>query len=257
MNAATAEGRDERPIRMSDLFHTSPMKKIAKYLGDPCSNVLSGECTAENCIQKHELVKAESLRKRLNKMSIDAVRVTLHAHVHPFDRLMEQYFRTFAEYFADNDHMVDLIEMIPLCNEPRNASKPYHVHIIDGLVKLGMTYSHALDLIVNCPGEWTEPTMLVLSELITDERNDDVIRFLMHLKRFNDRQFGFNAAIINRMMAIGLSRPYNENWFTFVRKLVNGSRVCDLDLDLVQEFCAMTPRRAQIMQRRNNYANPR
>lgn len=237
------------PSKMADLFDSSDGKKTARMFGNPCLKFLRGDCEDEKCIHGHELTDSKMLREHLNQMAVEEVRIALNSQVRAFDRLLERYFCTFTEYFGGNGHKADLIEMISICKNAKGNMQSNCVHVMDGLVQLGMTYSNALVLVLNCHSELTEKSMFVLTTLITDRRNDNVTRFHTHLKSFYEKKFRFNAIIIDRLMQICLDLPYDENWFSFVRKIVNESNIADLNMDLVYDFCSMTPRRSELIRK--------
>lgn len=247
------------PCKMSDLFDSSEGKKIAEMFGNPCLKFLQGNCEDEKCIHGHELTDSKNLREHLNQLAVEEVRIALNSHVRAFGRLLERYFCTFTEYFGENGHKADLIEMMSICKNANGCMQSNCVHVMDGLVQVGMTYSNALSLVLNCHSEFTEKSMFVLTTLITDKRNDNVTRFQTVLKSFYEKKFRFNAIIMDRMMQICLDLPYDESWFSFVRKMVNEwaitSNIGDLNMDLVYDFCSMTPRRSNIIRKYRSNLN--
>lgn len=237
--------------KLADAFENIECKRMAKIFGNPCWKFLNGECQDEKCIHEHKLPDPKVLRKHLNALSIDGVRFALNSLVRLFDVLLDRYFCTFTEYFSENHHKADLIEMISICKHSSMHLQSNCVHVIDALVHVGMNYSHALILVFNCHKDLTEKSMFVLTALITDKRNDNVTYFLSDLISFYDeKKFRFNAIIIDRLMQICMDMPYNDKWYSFVRKVVNDwPSIGDLNLDLVYDFCSMTPRRSAIIRK--------
>lgn len=242
------------PSKMSDLFESNESKKIADIFGNPCLKYLNNDCEHEKCILGHELPDPKNLRKSLNEIPVDNVRIALNSHVRSFDRLLDRYFCTFTEYFGDKGHKADLVEMMSICKNQEGHMQSNCAHVMDGLVRLGMSYSDALVLVLNCHNEMSEKSMFVITALITDKRNDNVARFLDDLKSFyGNMKFRFNATIINRLMQICLDLPYDGKWYDFVRKVVNEwTDIGNLNLDLVYDFCSMTPRRSALIRKQRS-----
>lgn len=240
--------KSDVPLKLSDLFESHENKKIAKIFGDPCLKFLDGKCVDEKCIHGHELPQPNTLRQRLNGMPVDGVRIALNSHARSFEKLLDRYFCTFTEYFGENGHKVDLIEMMSICKNSAGHMQSNCVHVMDGLVKLGISYTSALAMIIDGFKELTAKSMFVLTTLITDKRNDHPTRFLNDLISFYEENFRFNAIIVDRLMFICMRLPYDDNWYTFVRKVVNEwPDVGELDADLLYDFCSMTPRRSALI----------
>lgn len=243
--------KSDAPRKLSDLFESHDNKRIAKIFGNPCLKFLDGKCADHKCIHGHELPPPNTFRQRLNESPVDWVRIALHSHARSFEKLLDRYFCTFTEYFGENGHKVDLIEMVSFCKDSAGHMQSNCVHVMDGLLKLGMGYSGALVMLMSSYNELTAKSMFVLTTLITDKRNDHPTRFLNDLIAFYEENFRFNAIIIDRLMLICMKLPYDDNWYSFVRKVVNEwPDLCQLDGDLLYDFCSMTPRRSALI--RNN-----
>lgn len=193
---------------------------------------------------------------RLTELDVDQVRIALKTHARLFNRLLERYFRSFTEYFSKNGYRADLLEMISICQDPTVEMQSNYVHIMDGLVQLGMLYWGALNLVLNYHTNFTEKSMFVLTTLITDKRNNNISQYLANLKNFYKMHFQFNPIIIDRLMQICLDMPYDAKWFEFVRKVVNDCSSMDgLNLDLLAGFCTMTPGKYDLIRKSRSNLN--
>lgn len=213
----------------------------------PCLINLIRPCAKSNCSLQHDLPDVRVVGQRLDAIDVQEVRDIFHNEVKRYSRLLERYFCTFCEYYGRHGHKSDLIDMIFICNDPKQQMQSYLVHILDGFVTLGIDYSAALVQILQFNRKLSKRSMFVFSSLMTDKRNTKPQLFLRDLEKFHkEHKFKFNAVIIERLMNISLEAQHHANWFQFVRGIIKAtseSEIREMDEQLLARFCKINPSR--------------
>lgn len=235
----------------SDLSETKGNNRVLAIFKNICAKYLLDECDNESCLYIHDLPQPKDVRNKLEAMAYDEVQMA-YSHVKSIRKLLHKYFCTFCEYFAQNGYKDDLMTMMRMCNDPQNEMQSYLAHVLDGLIAFGVPFSQALLTILEHQKQLTDKTIFVLTNMIFDKRNDNVVLFLKDLKFFfNQLKFKFSTTIATRLFQICID-SFNTKLFVFARYVLNSYNTLEareFDPVLLETFYKMNSSRAEKMTR--------
>lgn len=242
------------PINSKDIendqnrFAEAEKISLTSVFRNLCQKNLFRKCRGI-CSSSHELPDLKYIKERLSEMDAEDVRDLFYAEIEKNDRLLTKYFATFCEYFGTKKLKSDLIDMIPICTDPKRSKAPSLMHhVFDALVTTGMSYSEALVRLLKSQKIINSKVITVLITLIVHKRNDEVTKFRTDLEMFcqqlKESKMPLNSLFVDRFLEIGLKETRDINWYNFVTEIVhNYSNLSRLDQNLLIAFKKLSPKR--------------
>lgn len=181
-----------------------------------CRKYIDGKCDLipSTCQYSHNLPDTICLRKNLDAIGLTKATELYEIFVVRSKKLFSRYAPEFCDYFGTHKALEQLIEMIGHCNHKQRRLYAFFAHIVDGLVKLGMSYALALrKLIVAIKVRTFEANNMIL-KLILDEKITNLKPFYNVLDAFaRQKSYVYPVESINRILRICITEAMPNQEF--------------------------------------------
>lgn len=227
------------PVEHQPAFNV-PFRNICrKYINDKCS------LTPATCPFPHNLPNEDYMRAQLDAMGTKKAVEVYQLFVVRSQKLFNRYAPVFCEYFGAHKLERQLMQTIPHCCRVERRVFSYFTNIVDGFLKMGMSFDMALrKLIVTIPKRTSQANNMIL-RLILDERNTKLELFFGVLETLN-KQAGYVYPIesVNRILRIFVSNTKHSDalmmiiWSILTK--IPSSQQIRIDNELLTQFYAKT-----------------
>lgn len=193
-------------------FYTDPYNEMTGFeilFPDICRRYLNNKCI--KCEYSHVMPDPDIIADKLNRMSREKVYTFYNVFMLRNQKLFNKYFPQFCAYFAMNNLMEYLVQMVNDCAHQMRRASGFFMNIIEGFQRTGLTPENALRKLIDSLEKPTLQTKDKIVRLIMEESNNMIISLLDVLQKFTENDgFIFEARHVNKLIKMYLDAPKTE-----------------------------------------------
>lgn len=183
---------------------TENQPAFSVLFGEVCRRYLHGQCDkSTGCQLLHFLPESQLIQNKLDVIGSENVIDLYNVFLIRSTKLFNRYFPLFVKYFAEQNMSLMLYQMITDCSHAGRRMQIFLNDIVNGLCSMNMTFSDAIDKVIEHIYNRNLPNLAAVLNLILNERNENVDKYYDYIKDLADHpRFMFAPEQINRLLKI-------------------------------------------------------
>lgn len=168
-----------------------------------CFHFLNGQCIHGNdCLDSHSYPQQKDVYAKLQAIGWENAAKLFRGIVSRCRGLLLNYFIVFARFFATKRQRGPLLDMLAICEDPKNKIVPFMAKLIKAFVFSGLTYSQTIALVLKNHRRISSPTLSIIfnTDIVSDASLDALLHGLELLNA--DPEYDFDIGTVNHLLAM-------------------------------------------------------
>lgn len=203
--AATNYELPEFVVGKSQAPKKSPPERLGveTIVPNVCFHFLNDQCrNGDDCQESHVYPNEKEVFTKLQAIGwINAAKL-FRAVVSRCPSLLRNYFTVFARFFAGKRQREPLIDMLAVCEDPRNRIVTRLGKLVKAFVFSGLTYSQTVAIMLKNHRRTTSTTLSIIfnTDIVSDASTDELLKGLELLSA--DPEFDFDVFTVNHLLSM-------------------------------------------------------
>lgn len=201
-----------RKYRMPDFVvakSNAPKETAPERLGvetifpNVCFHFLNGLCIhGDDCLDSHSYPQQKDVYAKLQAIGWENAAKLFRGIVSRCRGLLLNYFIVFARFFATKRQRGPLLDMLAVCEDPKNKIVPFMAKLIKAFVFSGLTYSQTIALVLKNHRRISGSTLSIIfnTDIVSDASLEDLLHGLELLNA--DPEYDFDIGTVNHLLAM-------------------------------------------------------